>query len=327
MNGPSFNDKLLQAMAERELFLRTKAKPLKKPASRGPMNPIEPNVIPTPAPRRWLKMGIELEGAWIKRPHDIIRDKGILKAQAKRDGSVRVRSDWEETEIITRPHDNMDELIADVLALYPDRVDDSCGLHIHASFDPLDTSALADPAFHKHYKARWEAWGNKHNPGPAFWERYHGRTPGRGGGDRQYCRDIFKPEEQLTDHADRYTQINFTAYHKFKTIECRMLPMFEATEAGKVLVVSAIRELADIYNSYLAEFGFPRIEMERLVEITPDGVTEHYPSVMPDMSYQEQTLEMTTKRLATGPDVHYHYEAPGADELMAPFGQVRDNTP
>lgn len=289
------------------------------------------NAINQPfAPKRWLKMGVELEGAWTKRPQDVIKASGVLDAHAKRDGSVTVASSWEETEVITRPCDVLEELIKDVTALYPNAVDGSCGMHVHASFTVMDTSALADIAFYKHFKSRWEAWGKKHNPGALFWERYHGRTPARARGNQQYCRDIFKPEEQLTLQNDRYTQINFTAYHKLKTIECRMLPMFDATPEGRALAISAIVELSDIYNSFLESNNFPVIQMEREVvmgEGEDGSVTEMYTAQMPDQSYYEVETATEGPKVVVGPDVHYHYEAPGASEMMMPFGRVRDQVP
>lgn len=267
-----------------------------------------------PKNRRWLKMGVELEGGWNTHYRTDLVTK-CTDAKSKHDGSVTVRAS-DVGEVITRPHAILDNLCTEIEILHPEVADGSCGYHIHASFEPLDMSALASPEFYKYFKERWKAWGES-NQGDMtadekkrFWERYNGRTPGR---DRDYCKDKFDPVAQLEFGEDRYTQLNYTAWRKYKTLEMRMLPQF----TNKELTVRATREWSDILDTFLNEFDFPDIQVDREFVVTEEGTEETVKLEAPESEYWEEEKKRPMRPLLTGPDVHYHIE--GAEGYMRPW--------
>lgn len=267
-----------------------------------------------PGTRRWLKMGVELEGAWDLHYRDVA---GTVKgAEGKEDGSVKNLAGY-KGEIITRPHTILDHLCKDVEALYPNRVNETCGFHIHTSFDPLEYSTLADAPFWRYYRDRWEAWGKANEAAMdaiskrEFWDRWHGRSDRA----RRYCKAEFKPVTQLVDREDRYTQLNFTSYHKYQTLESRLLPMF----ANKDLAVLAIREMSDIFDTFLNDHDFPVISFETEFIMDGEVAVEEKKLKMPRYEpWQEEHEEKPTKGLPTGEDIYYHIT--GTADYMLPLG-------
>ena len=125
---------------------------------------------------------------------------------------------------------------------YPDIHNDTCGRHDHFSFkrDKLDVNLLTRKEFHIYLKQRLIEFGtiNKINSGSRFWKRLNGSY---------YCKDEFKPEQQLRLCNDRYTHINFCSYRKFGTVEFRLSNIFDKKEIS----VKYTDELYDIINSWL----------------------------------------------------------------------------
>lgn len=280
--------------------------------------PSEDDMPRKPATQRWLKMGVELEGAW--RPSASERAAKCTGAQSKGDGSVSgLRGD--QGEITTRPHTILEHLCKDVVTMYPDEVNHTCGFHIHASFTPLDYSALTNPKFYEFYRAKWREWGTANVAlmgvnAESFWGRLDGRSNSRG---RDYCKDQFIPDMQLSrSGGDRYTALNFTAWHSHKTLESRLLPMFASAECA----VSAIAQLGAIYDEWLGEHGLEPIKMEQVIEETPDGaIVERFTFTEPDLEPWTYTARpVKVPRLVAGRDVYYRL--PRAQEYMI-FGDEK----
>lgn len=274
-----------------------------------------------PTTQRWLKMGLELEGAWDRPTRDIAAL--VSGGEERREGSVRNLT-GSMGEVITRPHTLMENLLKDFRVLYPPRVNTSCGLHIHAQFTPMDYSCLADTAFWKYYRMRWEKWGKENevrmgNLASYYWARYEGRwraeEPDRGTGERKnFCKAEFKPTVQLgPNQEDRYTQLNFVAWHKYQTLEARQLPMFHDVE----LAVEAIEEMADIYDTYLAESKFPKISIYKEWKGIDGVLLDETVIPTPDVSPMTMEKILPHHGIETGPDIEY--SIPGAENMMYPF--------
>jgi hypothetical protein len=257
-----------------------------------------------------MQMGVELEGGWFKS-RKLIADK-VRGAAAHDDRSVHIDASHHPGEIVTRPHESLDELLKDVEVLWPDVVNDSCGLHIHASFSPLNTSILATKEFYAYFKEQWAAWGKimKLPKDHEFWVRLSG--------GKKFCKDIFEPEVQLGTSAAsrgseaRYTMLNFHAWEKHKTLECRLLPMFSDREVG----AESIRHMAWIYDSYLNARGFPTLSFETNAKLVGSQTLETYEIVMPRLDPYLRETEVTVPFIPTGPDQYYSIE--GAMDLMLP---------
>lgn len=268
-----------------------------------------PNV---PIQKRWLQMGVELEGAWIK-PRATVATL-CRGAKAHDDHSVHIprTPTADPGEIVTRPHDNLFGLLDDVSTLWPDMVDVSCGLHIHASFTPLDGSVIASTEFYEFLKKEWAAWGKEEKlpRSHEFWVRLRGGN--------KFAKDLFDPEKQLRAPArtreERYTMMNFNAWHKHGTIECRLLPMFQE----KQVALSAIAKLASIYDTFLSMHGFVPITLEGSSNVVGKEVVEEYAYQTPDTTPQYTEFTTTAPRhVPTGDDIYYAID--GAQNDMLPF--------
>ena len=217
---------------------------------------------PTVSERAHDMIGVEIAGYW----KDL---RGASELAHKTSGS-RVKSDGSLThsigcedqcgesscgvcgcspgEICTRPG-SLGEAARQVTTLYPDATDDKASMHVHVSFKSGSSIALlACDAFFAHWKARWEAWGTEHKVATdsAFWKRLRGQNT--------YCKVNAPGSASVAGavtsahHADRYHQINFTAFAGHRTVEFRLLPMFQSCALG----VSALEELIAIVEDFLA---------------------------------------------------------------------------
>lgn len=202
------------------------------------------------APWPCEKMGVEFEGGWgrldtpasIDRYYrDVVESRRFVQHG---DGSVRTTESTEyRGEWVTLPRTCWADIVQDVNMGYADVVNDSCGMHVHTSWSPVNYSRLADHAFWGHFTSFWsEVIRNT----PASWNEGDCARVQRRLNGAQYCRKEFHPLEQMRGPGDRYTQLNY-CYKKHKTLECRMLPMFESLQAA----VDAVRLLLECYDSYL----------------------------------------------------------------------------
>jgi hypothetical protein len=265
----------------------------------------------------WDQMGVELEGSWYKKREDIAHQ--VRGAKAHDDRSVHIGT-GNPGEIVTRPHADLDSLCKDAEVLWPDLVHESCGFHIHASFSPLYGSMVATKEFYKYFKERWELWGKKVKLDRTheFWGRLQGRN--------KFAADKFEPERQLTTSngqgQSRYTMLNFHSWEKHGTVECRLLPMFADKEVG----ISAIRELADIYDTYLSEHPFPTISLASTTEVQGDVVVERYEQPLPELTPRQYVAVGHFPEIERGENVFYAID--GAMDKVQPFKKVtEENTP
>lgn len=273
----------------------------------------------SPVPKkRWLQMGAELEGSWKSRKTTATLCRG---ARAHEDRSVHI-GHGDPGEIVTRPHDNLEDLLFDIKTLWPDTVNESCGFHLHASFTPLDGCVIATKDFYKWFKSEWAKWGKeqKLDPTHEFWNRLAGRN--------KFAKDVFDPDVQLKGmmgappNDRRYTILNFFAWEKHKTIECRLLPMF--TDVNVAL--SATIKLSQIYNDYLNANEMPKIVLEPNVQVIGDCVEETHNMVQPPTAPWNYEAESTFVPVPGGEDVYYSIQ--GAEHLMLPFRkELKDTTP
>lgn len=266
------------------------------------------------APQLWLKMGVELEGGW---DDDYVRvAQGVDGARGKTDSSVHGMS-GHIGEITTKPNTSMLKLLEDVRALHPNHTNATAGLHIHASFTDLNLSLLTSEDFYRYFRKRWEEWGDKNQSRmsrvdrESFWDRFHMRSAQA----KRYCKDMFIPGKQLSEfnHDDRYTQLNFVSYKKFKTVECRLLPMFSDPD----LTCEAIAELGDIYNTFLATYTFPDLDMTAEFKTENDYLLDEETMVTPDIGFKEDAYSATfTSHVSMDDDGDTFYHIDGADDAM-----------
>lgn len=188
-------------------------------------------------------VGVEIEGLW-----EDLRD-AKLRASARNasgtpDGSLEEMDDEDADgaayEFRTAPG-SVGEAIRALADLYPDFTNRTCGMHVHLSFrDKASIGLLNSPEFFEFFYGAWKEWGKerkipeKHE----FWRRLRG--------ENTYCA---VNEDTMDWHGDRYMALNFSAWHKHRTMECRLLPMFRDSAMGCAAVV----RLCEIVDEYLSD--------------------------------------------------------------------------
>lgn len=191
--------------------------------------------------RHWQKIGVELEGGWQQDPRELLEYSHLV--DVKGDGSVSRALAPHVGEVTVGPYDRLDRLEDAMLHCYPHKVDKSCGMHVHTSFDRPTILRLCSPAFFEHFKSFWAAWGKKNKIAKVspFWSRLAGRN--------RYCHLPVKDECYGWQTFSHYSMLNFGAYAEHGTLECRLLPMFQK----KDIALKAARALVECYESYLAD--------------------------------------------------------------------------
>lgn len=218
------------------------------------------------------RIGVELEGGWDSLPTGV---------RLVSDGSVRFNepsfvppegyrrvTDWQDNvsfmnaqgDVIRPPVTNYtpprhvgelpsspmppDALDAWMRTFYPHHVNESCGMHLHMSFQSaLTYQRLMDVNFPATVLAYMGKWGlTRGLPSThALFARINGSN--------SYCRNEFHADAQsraTRKGGDRYTVINY-CYGLHQTLECRLLPMMDDVE----MAIAALRELILITNTYL----------------------------------------------------------------------------
>lgn len=157
------------------------------------------------------KMGIEIEGCWHEEPRNRVHDGSV-----KNPGGLPYCG-----ESVSPPYAKFTQLTRYLQDNHPDRVDTSCGLHVHFSFTRLEYySRLMDAGFKDHFYKFMAAWAKTAKPGEWFNNRLRGGN--------QYCLRDWYPDKQAPvsgKNSHRYAAWNF-CYRLHGTAECRLLPCF-----------------------------------------------------------------------------------------------------
>ena len=133
---------------------------------------------------------------------------------------------------------------------YPSHVNNTCGLHVHMSFNNArHYSNLMIPQYQFTIAHYLEQWAKKEGflANHPIWARLQGKN--------EFCKLEFFPDLQATKinkdyhhtgEGNRYTAISYR-YGEHGTIECRLLPMFPDAEQS----IRAIQTIFDITNACL----------------------------------------------------------------------------
>lgn len=138
---------------------------------------------------------------------------------------------------------------------YPLWVNESCGMHVHMSFkNIIDYERIMEEEFVKHFEESMEAWGkdNKINYDP-FWNRLRGlnrycQRNGASSAQAMINHKLLKKEGRDESYT-KYYHLNFGAWKKYKTVECRLLPMFPTAQQG----ADAVYDLLWLFEKYLRQ--------------------------------------------------------------------------
>jgi hypothetical protein len=141
---------------------------------------------------------------------------------------------------------------------YPPFVNDTCGMHVHQSYDTsLTYQRLMTPQYPKTVLEEFKKWAKEkgYPEKHPLMLRLYGE--GKAGTPSEFCQPIFQADEQARRTEKRYN--HFEPGHRYtvmnycwgmgnrQTIECRLLPMFEEVNVA----IEAILKLLAITNSFL----------------------------------------------------------------------------
>lgn len=222
------------------------------------------------------KVGIELEGGWSERVGDVIRCR---PRHLKSDGSVCVSLDgigW-VGEIASHPITPSAQVLGQwIRRNYPDKVNDTCGIHVHVStLWENDYAKLINRDFQVCLFQFLKDFGEKHKLGTnhELWTRLKG--------GRSYCKPQWKGNSQFEGGSDdRYTAINFMAYKRHGTVEIRVLPAFRDAHMAVKGIYTVIRAVesflstVDNLGHFKTNFSFSSLVPEYIGAKVKDRITE-----------------------------------------------------
>lgn len=195
------------------------------------------------------RVGVELEGAWKTLPPGI--------AALEHDGSVfagrRPSAEFQIGELPIGPIAPAG--IAKLMAVnYPQKVNQTCGMHVHMSFETLwYYNLLMVPEYQDtmlEYLTRWAKTESSIKSDHCIWARLRGES--------EFCQKGFWPDIQASTKrkthnrngkGHRYTIIHYCG--RQMTIECRVLPMMSNTS----LAVRAVNRVIEITNACIYVLG------------------------------------------------------------------------
>lgn len=208
--------------------------------------PIDIDRFKGKAPNKIYRIGIELEGGWVKLP------PGVTRLQ--HDGSVQIDRAigdpaFQPGELAIGPI-TMEEWPKWLKVNYPQKVNHTCGMHVHLSpRTSLAYSRLMDPSYPGTVVAYVSTWAKREGLAKdhPIWPRLRGKSI--------FCQHLYMADDQIRntgkDHnrerpGHRYTVINY-CHGRYGTVECRLLPMMQDAEQAQRL----IQEYIDITNAFL----------------------------------------------------------------------------
>lgn len=240
---------------------------------------------------RITMIGVELEGGWTNIPSGarVTRDgsvrglrhpSGGVVWEAQNDGrtpaSTRVSQRDLDVTNARRLRSGLNPIVADLppqnimevgeipspvmpptelevwmRKYYPQVVNETCGLHVHMSFESaLHYQRLMVPEYQQAILNQMGRWATEEKLplDHSLWGRLRG--------DSVYCQHKFWPDHQIRTRGKafdqrteghRYTVINY-CYANNGTVECRLLPMMSTADQG----IRAVQRILDITNAFLS---------------------------------------------------------------------------
>ena len=227
---------------------------------------------------RIFRVGVEFEGAWETLPKGVnlghdgsVQFKDIKKLNPETGLNEAIKTSVSVGELPSEPM-QPHELTKWYKRYYPQHVNDTCGMHVHMSFEKLiNYSRLMVPEFQQTIIAYLKKWGEAMEL-PEKHLLYH-----RLAGKNSFCKNEFYADHQAIANksynqtgASRYTMINYP-FAQHSTIECRVLPMFENWE----LALKAVQQVLDITNASLVVLGKQK-EKKYQAEVVDSEEQESY---------------------------------------------------
>ena len=178
------------------------------------------------------KVGIELEGGWNQIPQPI-------NGSIHHDGSVRNINANFLGEVVSIPLDE-NQISEFINSNYPDKINDTCGMHIHMSFKDGIYREFMTREFFDYFCTELKKWLQQRHVGV--------RAINRVDGNNRFCKKEYHADAQYrATHKveERYCIVNY-CYNLRGTIEVRVLPMFDSKEFS----IMAINRVIFLFKKY-----------------------------------------------------------------------------
>lgn len=196
------------------------------------------------------KIGVELEGGWEHLPVGTILERdGSVHVDGKNGVPISVGE-------LPSPPKVPAAMWPWMRKYYPQHVNDTCGMHVHMSFESArHYQLLMVEDYQTTMLAYLEKWGKRQNLPKThpLWNRIAGKV--------RYCSLNFWPDKQakapnksynMDREGHRYTAINYCfAKDNCQTVECRVLPMFDNVEQS----IDALKQVLLVTNACLVKLG------------------------------------------------------------------------
>lgn len=193
-----------------------------------------------------LRVGLELEGGWNEHPSENAVGEWHYDGSVALPVSARPMSIGEFVSNPMYPR----EIGEWLYNAYPDRVNSTCGLHVHLSVKPEFYVRLAQSKFATAFRASMTDWSNFLTEKEQFLARLRGRNT--------YCQDRFVPHEQMIGvNNERYAALNY-CYGKHRTLEVRLLPMFRDTAQAYRSILAVVNTVRGWLVHNAANLGVHR---------------------------------------------------------------------
>lgn len=221
---------------------------------------------------RVARLGVELEGAWKTLPINtrLEQDTSVFKDPAT--DLQKAPAGHKVGELPIGPFQPA-AMGRGMKKYYPHKVDKTCGMHVHMSFESVwHYALLMVPEYQDTIIEYLTRWAKSENFGPShhIYDRLGGKSP--------YCQKKFWPDEQIASkkdhdqrrHGHRYTIVHYCG--RQMTIEVRVLPMMDTVEQA----IRGVREVVNITNACLVVLGRKKEQSERMHLEIADEYYEAY---------------------------------------------------
>lgn len=244
-------------------------------------------------------VGIEFEGAWESEPH--------YNCDVKDDGSVRMcECDFDESDedCICARSEHIGEVCTDtpiiptagrlrewISRAIPDEVNETCGTHVHFSFDKnhLDYySYIAE-------RVEWliEKWSYA-MPSSTIAGQVRERLK-----NNTYCKGIDDHVIQIRDRgADRYTALNFLSLKSHGTLEARFLPGMDSTDVAFPAIWDTLEVVEEAVSRGIA--SRKRVVLDLSMPLPVTDSLKRVDAYFGDWALQPEETSMYTPRYEAG---------------------------
>ncbi len=235
------------------------------------------------------KVGLELEGGWYSQPSErepVRHDGSVQLSSYDPFGQGNMQPLYCSGEISNQPTRNMDKLETWVKQVYPPVINETCGLHVHVSFENIvHYQMLMDKRFYDYYLEQYDKWIEI----APISQREKAWFKARLDGINRYCIRQFVPDKQshvtIRHDTHRYCHLNY-CHTLHGTLESRLLPMFNKSYTAWAAIIKFIAIIETWLEKHMDECN-KELALATVIQPMDDIETIH---VAPIVINEYQTI-------------------------------------